>query len=75
MGPRDLLGAFSSGGVYVNFPGLTERDDDVLTRAYGENYARLVELKRRFDPENRFQPGRNLTIAVDAATGAGAGDG
>ncbi|MGE0621410.1 MAG: FAD-binding oxidoreductase [Pseudomonadales bacterium] len=39
-------------GVYVNYLGADEGDR--LEEAYGANYARLVELKRRWDPDNVF---------------------
>ena len=28
--------------------------------AYGANYARLVEMKRRFDPDNVFHVNQNI---------------
>ncbi|RDZ43979.1 FAD-linked oxidase [Haloferax sp. Atlit-10N] len=28
--------------------------------AFGDNYGRLVELKRRYDPENRFRVNQNI---------------
>jgi FAD/FMN-containing dehydrogenase len=45
-----------SGGVYVNF---LDRDDgrDRVRAAYGENYDRLVALKRQYDPTNFFRLG------------------
>lgn len=50
---------FSTGGTYVNF--LTEDEgEDRLHDAYGGNYARLVELKRRYDPENHFRANKNI---------------
>lgn len=39
-------------GVYVNYLGADEADR--IEEAYGGNYARLVELKRRWDPDNLF---------------------
>jgi FAD/FMN-containing dehydrogenase len=48
------------GRAYLNFPGHGE-DGDALTRAsFGENYARLVAIKTRFDPENRFRFNQNI---------------
>jgi FAD/FMN-containing dehydrogenase len=44
--------------VYVNYLGSDEPD---RTRsAYGPNYDRLVDLKRRYDPENRFRLNQNI---------------
>ena len=48
------------GRVYLNFPGHGE-DGAALTRAtFGENYRRLAELKRRYDPENKFCFNQNI---------------
>jgi FAD/FMN-containing dehydrogenase len=49
----DALGPFSTGGAYLNFPGLFEEGDDLLRASYGErNFARLIALKRELDPQN-----------------------
>jgi len=47
--------------VYVNY---LADDESARTRdAYGPNYDRLVELKRRYDPENRFRLNQNIDPA------------
>ena len=47
--------------VYVNY---LADDDAARTRsAYGANYDRLVDLKRRYDPENRFRLNSNIDPA------------
>jgi FAD/FMN-containing dehydrogenase len=49
------LRPFSSGGSYLNFPGLFEEGEELLRASYGErNYERLVALKERYDPANLF---------------------
>lgn len=48
------------GGVYVNFISDREGEESL---AYGENYDRLAEIKRRYDPENVFQTNQNVTPA------------
>jgi hypothetical protein len=44
--------------VYVNYLG---DDESARTRdAYGPNFDRLVDLKRRYDPDNRFRLNQNI---------------
>jgi FAD/FMN-containing dehydrogenase len=45
--------------VYVNY--LDSDDQERVRAAYGPNYDRLVELKRRYDPDNLFR--LNINIA------------
>ena len=52
---------FSSGGAYVNFLGA--EDVDRTKDSYGANYARLRELKRRYDPTNVFRLNQNIPPA------------
>jgi hypothetical protein len=47
--------------VYVNY--LADDDAARMRDAYGPNYDRLVELKRRYDPENRFRLNQNIDPA------------
>ncbi|RIK38713.1 MAG: FAD-linked oxidase, partial [Chloroflexi bacterium] len=49
------LQRFSTGGIYLNFPGFGEEREEMLRSAYGDNYARLAELKARYDPGNLFR--------------------
>jgi FAD/FMN-containing dehydrogenase len=58
---RDLYkdtAPFASGGVYVNF--LTQEEGDKIKAAYGVNYNRLVELKKKYDPTNFFRVNQNI---------------
>jgi len=57
---------FSSGALYLNFPGFGEdADRDSLVRAgYGPNYERLVQLKNRYDPTNLFRMNQNIRPTV-----------
>jgi FAD/FMN-containing dehydrogenase len=56
--------AFSSGRTYVNF--LTEdTEQDRVRAAYGaELYARLVRIKRKYDPDNLFRSNQNIRPAT-----------
>ncbi len=48
------------GRAYLNFPGHGE-DGDSLTRvSFGDNYQRLVEIKTKYDPKNRFRFNQNI---------------
>ena len=49
---------FASGSVYVNF--MPEDEDDRVANAYGTNYHRLAEIKRRYDPDNLFRMNQNI---------------
>ena len=52
----------STGRQYLNFPGFLEDGEQTLRSAHGEaNFARLRELKRRLDPDNRFRLHQNIT--------------
>jgi FAD/FMN-containing dehydrogenase len=49
---------FASAGAYVNF--MTEEEGSRVAAAYGANYPRLVELKRKYDPANVFHMNQNI---------------
>jgi FAD/FMN-containing dehydrogenase len=46
---------FSRGGSYLNFPGLHEEGEDLYKRTFGENYDRLRQVHRKYDPEGLFR--------------------
>jgi FAD/FMN-containing dehydrogenase len=48
----------SAPGTYVNY--LSENTEPSVAAAYGENYPRLVALKRKYDPKNIFHHNRNI---------------
>jgi FAD/FMN-containing dehydrogenase len=56
----DATAPFATGGVYVNF--ISEGEDRVRA-AYGANYQRLAQLKRRYDPANMFSSNQNVKPA------------
>ena len=51
---------YSSGSMYLNFPGQYEEGDQLMKEAFGANYARLVELKDKYDPTNLFRLNQNI---------------
>ena len=59
---RELFRAtapYATGGAYVNF--MTEDEQDrVKVAAYGPNYDRLVQLKKKYDPANLFRMNQNI---------------
>ncbi len=59
---RDFFKAsapYASAGAYVNF--MTEDERDRVAAAYGRNYDRLVQIKRKYDPDNVFHLNQNIT--------------
>jgi hypothetical protein len=54
----EALHPTSAGGGYVNF--LMEEGQDRVKASYRDNYARLVQVKRRYDPHNLFHVNQNI---------------
>jgi FAD/FMN-containing dehydrogenase len=59
----DAMEPYTTGAVYLNFPGLGEEKDDLARAGYGENYERLTELKAKYDPDNLFRMNINIPPA------------
>jgi FAD/FMN-containing dehydrogenase len=57
---RDSLQPFAH-GVYVNQLGDTS--DQLVRAAYGPNYSRLVEIKKKYDPSNVLRLNQNIKPA------------
>jgi len=55
----DKLRAFSTGGAYVNYMAGDESPERVKA-AYEANFQRLVEVKRKYDPDNFFNANQNI---------------
>jgi FAD/FMN-containing dehydrogenase len=49
---------YSMGGAYVNF--MMEEGVDRIKATYRDNYQRLVEIKRKYDPTNFFHVNQNI---------------
>jgi FAD/FMN-containing dehydrogenase len=54
---------FSNEGLYVNFAGFGEEGADLVRSAYGANYARLAQVKAKYDPANIFRVNQNILPA------------
>jgi FAD/FMN-containing dehydrogenase len=51
----------SAGGAYVNF--LMNEGQDRVKASYRDNYERLTQIKRRYDPDNVFHVNQNIQPA------------
>jgi FAD/FMN-containing dehydrogenase len=59
------LAPLSTGAVYLNYVGQEEKDADALVRsAFGSNYDRLAQIKRKYDPTNLFRLNQNIKPAL-----------
>jgi FAD/FMN-containing dehydrogenase len=58
----DALKPFSSGGYLLNF--LSEESPDTIRAAFGANYPRLAEVKKKYDPTNFFSVNQNIRPAA-----------
>lgn len=59
---------YSSGGLYLNFPGFGEEKEDLVRAAYGQNYQRLAALKTKYDPANLFRMNQNIKPSGDSGS-------
>jgi FAD/FMN-containing dehydrogenase len=51
---------YSTGRIYLNWAGLGEEGESLVRAAYGPNYKRLTDIKRRHDPSNMFRFNQNI---------------
>jgi FAD/FMN-containing dehydrogenase len=49
---------YAAGSVYINF--MTQDEGARIREAYGPNYDRLVDIKKRYDPQNLFRFNHNI---------------
>jgi hypothetical protein len=55
----EAMRPFASGGVYVNYLG--DEGEERIRAAYGaEKYAKLVAIKKQYDPTNLFRLNQNI---------------
>jgi FAD/FMN-containing dehydrogenase len=57
----EALHPYSMGGSYVNF--MMEEGQERVQATYGSNYARLAQVKAKYDPENVFHVNQNIKPA------------
>jgi len=59
-GLHAALAPFANGGVYLNL--LADDEAARVPKAFGANYERLADIKRKWDPENLFRSNHNIVI-------------
>jgi len=59
----DALSPYMAHRSYSNY--LSADDHDRVAQAYGPNHERLLELKRRYDPDNLFRLNHNIDPKID----------
>ena len=55
------LHPYSAGGAYVNM--IMDEGEERVKAAYRENYARLTQIKAKYDPKNLFHVNQNIKPA------------
>jgi uncharacterized protein (TIGR03086 family) len=58
----DAVHPYSAGGAYVNF--MMEEGGDRIRATYRDNYDRLAQIKRTYDPDNIFHVNQNIKPAA-----------
>lgn len=64
----DAMHPYLAAGSYVNY--VSDEGDAVARAAYGANYNRLLELKKKYDPANLFRMNQNVQPTVGRVVGA-----
>jgi hypothetical protein len=57
----DAVHPYSAGGAYVNF--MMEEGQERVQASFRDNYARLAQVKRQYDPSNFFRVNQNIRPA------------
>jgi hypothetical protein len=55
----EAVSPHTTGGGYVNFM-MGDEGDARLKATYGDNFARLTKVKRKYDPDNLFRVNQNI---------------
>jgi len=55
---HETLHPYSAGGAYVNM--MMDEGQDRVKASYGDNYTRLTQVKKQYDPENVFRVNQNI---------------
>jgi FAD/FMN-containing dehydrogenase len=58
QGLASILSGFGASDAYVNYLG--EEGPSAVKASYGANYARLANLKKKYDPDNFFRFNQNI---------------
>ena len=53
---------YSAGGAYVNM--MMDEGQERVQAAYRDNYARLAQIKAKYDPQNLFRVNQNIKMRV-----------
>jgi len=57
-GYYDALHPYAAGGAYVNF--MMDEGEDRVKASYRDNYKRLADIKKKYDPNNVFRVNQNI---------------
>ena len=57
----EALHPYTAGGAYINM--MMDEGQERVKAAYRDNYARLVEIKTKYDPTNLFSVNQNIRPA------------
>ncbi len=54
----EALHPYSAGGAYLNF--IMDEGNDRVRASFRQNYDKLVQIKKKYDPENLFRVNQNI---------------
>jgi len=55
----EALHPYSAGGAYINF--MMDEGQERIAASYRDNYQRLVDVKKKYDPTNLFRMNQNIS--------------